>query len=340
MDSTRVSWWKKHEAVFRLLFVLLLGQLVSFSLAMLNFSASFLAELGVDAPLTQSFFTYLSLASVYGAIMLYRRHRLLVPWYYYLILGFADVQGNYLVNKAYQYSSITAVTLLDCSTIPWVIILTWIFLGTRYSLWQYVGAAICVLGLGLIFLSGALETGGGGSKPILGDFLVVAGTLFLASSNVSQEFCVKRKDLVEVISMLGVFGFSVSICEIAILERKSLESIQWSTDIIIGFAGYALSSFSFYVLVPFVLRLSGAALCNLSLLTANMWAVVIRIFFYHQQVNWLYYLCFILVVVGLVIYAKAEKDTKSSSLENENPNGDYQVLDEESAGSRDDATVA
>ncbi|GAB4856437.1 hypothetical protein Ancab_040491 [Ancistrocladus abbreviatus] len=340
-NSSRVSCWKKHESLIRILFVLLLGQLVSFSMAMMSFSSSFLAKLGVDAPLTQSFFTYLSLALVYGAIMLYRRKRLLVPWYYYLILGFADVQGNYLVNKAYQFSSITSVTLLDCWTIAWVIILTWIFLGTRYSLWQYIGAVICVLGLGLIFLSDAMGSDEGGSKPILGDLLVVAGTLFYAFSNVSEEFCVKKKDLIEVISMLGVFGLLVSICEIAVVERKSLESIQWSTDIIIGFAGYTLSSFFFYTLVPFVLKLSGATLLNLSLLTSDMWAVVIRIFFYHQQVDWLYYLCFALVVVGLIIYSKTEKDPiPLSSLVNQNPNTDYQVLNEESPGSRDDATAA
>lgn len=28
-----------------------------------------------------------------------------------------------------------------------------------------------------------------------------------------QEFCVKQKDLVEVISMLGVFGLLVSVCQ-------------------------------------------------------------------------------------------------------------------------------
>ena len=65
------------------------------------------------------------------------------------------------VIKAYQYSSITSVTLLDCWTIPWVIILTWLVLGTRYSLWQFLGAALCVVGLGLVLLSDSTESSGG-----------------------------------------------------------------------------------------------------------------------------------------------------------------------------------
>lgn len=77
---------------------------------------------------------------------------------------------------------------------------------------------------------------------------------------------------------------------------------------------------------------SGSTLFNLSLLTADMWAVVIRIFFYQQQVQvswfilsfslkfcelhpglkyafslqveWLYYVSFAVVGVGLLIYSK------------------------------------
>lgn len=307
-------------------------------LALASLSSSLIADLGVDTPLTQTFFTYLSLTLVYGSILLYRRKRLLVPWYWYALLGFVDVQGNYLVNKAYQYSSITSVTLLDCWTIAWVIILTWIFLGTRYSLWQLLGAALCVIGLGLVLLSDAGVGGGDGSKPLLGDILVIAGTVFFAVSNVSEEFCVKKKDLVEFISMLGVFGMVVSVCEISIVERKTLESVVWSRDIILAFFGYALSTFMFYSLVPPLLKMSGATLFNLSALTSDMWAVVFRIFFYNQKVDWLYFVSFALVVIGLIIYSTIEKDPASEpALDDGNQNTHYQVLNEESTASRNDA---
>ncbi|XVE75999.1 hypothetical protein DITRI_Ditri12bG0137300 [Diplodiscus trichospermus] len=209
---------------------------------------------GVDAPITQTSFAYFSLAMVYGSILLYRGQKLRIPWYWYLALGFVDVQGNYLVNKAFQFSSITSVTLLDCWTIVWAIILTYIFIGTRYSLWQLLGAALCVLGLGLVLLSDAGVGGGGGSKPLLGDALVIAGTLFFSMSNVGEEFCVKKKDRVEVVSMIGLFGMLVSGVELSIFELKSLESVTWSTDIILAFIGYTFASFMFYSITPFVLK--------------------------------------------------------------------------------------
>ncbi|KAI4356409.1 hypothetical protein L6164_000434 [Bauhinia variegata] len=305
-----IAEWVRSHATLRVLGLLLLGQVVSLTMAIESLTSSLVSDLGVYAPLSLSLFTYASLALVYGSILLYRRQKLLVPWYWYLPLGFVDVQGNYLVNKAFQYSSITSVTLLDCWTIPWVIILTWIFIGTRYSLWQLAGAALCILGLGLVFLSDAgVDGGDNGSRPLLGDVLVVAGTLFYAMSNVSEEFCVKKKDRVEVVCMIGVFGLLVSIFEVSVLELKTLESVKWTAEIVLAFVGYGLASFAFYTVAPFVLKFSGSTLFNLSLLTSDMWAVVFRIFFYRQEVDWLYFLSFAIVVIGLIIYSTTEKDS-------------------------------
>ncbi|XP_059307032.1 uncharacterized protein LOC132058591, partial [Lycium ferocissimum] len=253
--------------------------------SLMSFTSSLVANLGANTPLSLSFLSYTAIALVYGGIMIYRRQKLQVPWYWYALLGLADVQGNFLVNKAYQYSSITSVTILDCWTIAWVMILTWLFLGTRYSSWQFFGAVVCLGGLGLVLLSDAKVGGGsGGSKTLLGDIFVIIGTFFFSMSNVGEEFCVKKKDRIEVVSMIGLFGLLVTIIEIPILERKSLESVEWSPELILAFCGYAVASFMFYTIVPFLLKMSGSTLFNLSLLTSDVCAVLIRTFFYKQKI--------------------------------------------------------
>lgn len=240
------------------------------------------------------------------------------------------MQGNYLVNKAYQFSSITSVTILDCWTIVWVIILTWTFLGTKYSLWQFFGAALCVSGLCFVLLSDSGVGGSGGQNPVLGDVLVIAGTCFFALSNVGEEFCVKKVDRIEVLTMLGLFGMLVSAVEMTFFERKNIEAISWSLEVILSFAGYGVAGFMFYTLTPLVLQASGATLFNLSLLTADMWAVVIRVFLYHQKVDWLYYISFLLVGIGLVIYSKTENNLNEvPKLENGEPDQTYRLLPEE-----------
>ncbi|KAJ4834955.1 hypothetical protein Tsubulata_004092 [Turnera subulata] len=334
MDWSQMKNWFGGQAMLRTLYLLFLGQLVSFVLALASFTSSLLAKLGVDCPVTQSSLTYFSLALVYGSILLHRRQKLQISWYWYLLLGFVDVQGNYLYNQAYQYTSITSVSLLDCWTIPWVIILTWVFIRSRYSIWQLCGAAFCVLGLGVVLLSDVGVGGGGGSRPLVGDSLVVAATVFFAMSNVGEEFCVRKRDRIEVVSMIGVYGFLVTAVESSILEFKSLESISWSGEIILAAAGYALSMFMFYSLAPVVLEGSGSTMFNLSILTSDMWVVVIRIFVYRQQVDWLYYLALALVAVGLIIYSTNDKEPLPVVIPAPEDGAEYHPINDEVAPSR------
>jgi solute carrier family 35, member F1/2 len=51
------------------------------------------------------------------------------------------------VVKAYQYTSLTSVMLLDCWAIPCVILLTWLFLKTKYGLRKFIGVGICIAGI-------------------------------------------------------------------------------------------------------------------------------------------------------------------------------------------------
>jgi len=170
----------------------------------------------------------------------------------------------------------------------------------------------------------------GGSKPILGDTLVIGGTIFYAMSNVGEEFCVKNRDRVEVVAMLGIFGALISTIQLVILERKELESLDWSYSIVLLFLGFGLSMFAFYTLVPFLLKMTGATLFNLSLLTSDMWAVLIRIFFYHKAVDWLYYVAFAVVVVGLTIYSFYSDKVTTIVIENgANETIPYTQLNEE-----------
>ncbi|KAG9141357.1 hypothetical protein Leryth_001811, partial [Lithospermum erythrorhizon] len=145
--SLREFWTQRTVIGF------VLGQLLSLLITSTGFSSSELARQGINAPTSQSFLNYVLLALVYGSIMLYRRKPLKAKWYYYLILGVIDVEANFLVVKAYQYTSITSVMLLDCWTIPCVIVLTWLFLKTKYTLRKLTGVVICVAGLVLVIFS-------------------------------------------------------------------------------------------------------------------------------------------------------------------------------------------
>lgn len=321
MVSFKEFWTKKT------LLGLGLGQFLSLLITSTGFSSSELARKGINAPTSQSFFNYVLLAIVYGSLMLYRRQPLKAKWYYYLILGLIDVEGNFLVVKAYQYTSLTSVMLLDCWTIPCVMFLTWIFLKTKYRYKKITGVVVCVAGLVTVIFSD-VHAGdrGSGSNPRKGDALVIAGATLYAVSNVSEEFLVKKADRIELMAFLGLFGGIISAVQISILERKELQSIHWSAGAALPFFGYALAMFLFYSFVPILLKTNGATMLNLSLLTSDMWAVLIRIGAYHEKVDWLYFIAFAAVAVGLIIYSGGDKDDDQPCAE---------IVDEEALGNKD-----
>ncbi|XP_047308762.1 solute carrier family 35 member F1-like [Impatiens glandulifera] len=316
IETSKRFWTKKT------LLGLGLGQFLSLLITSTGFSSSELARRGIDAPTSQSFLNYVLLAIVYGSILLYRRKALKTRWYYYILLGLVDVEANFLVVKAYQYTSITSIMLLDCWTIPCVILLTWFFLKTSYKWRKFVGVAVCVAGLVMVIFSDVHATDhSGGNNPIKGDMLVIAGATLYAITNVSEEFFVKKTDRIELMAMLGLFGAIISACQVGILERNELKSIHWSTGAVIPFIGFSLAMFMFYSFVPILLKNNGSTMLNLSLLTSDMWTVLIRIFAYHQKVDWIYFIAFAAVAIGLVVYSGGDK-------EDENPGDDTNIENE------------
>ncbi|XP_073048734.1 uncharacterized protein [Primulina eburnea] len=153
----------------------------------------------------------------------------------------------------------------------------------------------------------------GGSNPLKGDLLVIAGATLYGVSNVSEEYFVKSADRVELMAFLGTFGAIISAIQISILERDELKSIQWSAGATFPFVGFSLAMFLFYSGVPVLLKISGATMLNLSLLTSDMWAVFIRMFAYKEKVDWMYYVAFAAVAVGLVVYSWGDKTDQNNA---------------------------
>ncbi|KAG2726119.1 hypothetical protein I3843_01G095500 [Carya illinoinensis] len=319
-----------------------LGQLLSFLITSTGFTSSELAKKGINAPTSQSFLNYVFLAIIYGSIVLYRKKALKAKWYYYIPLGLVDVEANFLVVKAYQYTSLTSVMLLDCWSIPSVMVLTWIFLKTKYRFRKIVGVVVCVAGLVVVIFSD-VHAGdrAGGSNPRKGDSLVIAGAILYAISNVSEEFLVKHADRVELMALLGLFGAIISAIQISILERNELKSIQWSVGAALPFVGFAVAMFLFYSLVPILLKINGSTMLNLSLLTSDMWSVLIRIFAYNEKVDWMYFVAFAAVTAGLVIYSGGDKEDQwRADVADEDAEQSKHFDEESGSGSRNQGTIA
>ena len=141
----------------RTLKIIVFGQAISFMLCGTGVTSQSLQYYySVSLPTTQSFLNYIFLSAVFLPWM-YLQGRLWTTlqtrWKQYLLLSLIDVEGNFLTVKAYQYTTLTSVQVLDCFTIITVLVLSYAVLKHRYSRAQYAFVSLCAAGMATIIIA-------------------------------------------------------------------------------------------------------------------------------------------------------------------------------------------
>ncbi|KAM4796107.1 solute carrier family 35 member F2 [Rhinophrynus dorsalis] len=311
------SVWEYVSRVGRKIFswnvlkILVLGQMLSLFICGTAVTSQYLAEeYKVDTPMLQSFINYCLLFLVYTVWLAFRKgeNGLLYivknKWWKYIFLGIADVEANYSIVKAYQFTSITSVQLLDCVGIPVLMVLSWFILRSRYRLIHYIAVVVCLLGVGTMVGADVLagREQGKASDMLIGDALVILGASLYAVSNVCEEYVVKNLTREEFLGMLGLFGTFISGLQLIIVEYNAIGNIQWDWKVGLLFAVFALCMFSLYSLMPVVMRITSATSVNLGILTADLYSLLFGLFLFGYKFSVLYILAFVVIMVGFIMY--------------------------------------
>ncbi|XP_034557666.1 solute carrier family 35 member F2-like [Notolabrus celidotus] len=264
----------------------------------------------VNTPMLQSLLNYALLLVTYTTMLICRTgdgnilQILKRRWWKYLLLGLVDVEANYAVVKAYQYTTLTSVQMLDCFVVPVLMILSRWVLKTRYRPVHYVGVCICLLGVGAMVGADLLSERDQGSTSniLLGDGLVLLSATLYAVSNVCQEYTVKNLSREEFLGMVGLFGTVISTAQMVILERNEVASIQWSWEVGLLFAAFGLCMYTLYSCMPIVMKLSSATSVNLSLLTADLFSLFCGIFLFQYKFSALYLVSLVVILIGFITF--------------------------------------
>ncbi|KAL5060215.1 hypothetical protein RYX36_031819 [Vicia faba] len=118
MNWTTMRIYLRSNPTLKVLGKLVLGQLVSSAVALMSITTSLIAEFGVDTPLTQSLFTYGSLALVYGSILIYRHQK---PLIYFRIedSGINQMVCRYsMVCQASSFTHLLPLFLREKKSVP------------------------------------------------------------------------------------------------------------------------------------------------------------------------------------------------------------------------------
>ncbi|XP_028856720.1 solute carrier family 35 member F2-like [Denticeps clupeoides] len=290
---------------------LALGQCMSAMICGTAVTSQYLAtDLHMDTPMLQSFISYSLLCLTYTAALIFRRgdgnilQILKTKWWKYFLLGLTDVEANYAVVKAYQYTTLTSIQLLDCFVIPALMVLSWFILKTRYRPTHYVAVCVCLAGVGAMvgadLLSGRNQ--GNTADILLGDALVLVSATLYAISNVCQEYTVKNLSRGEFLGMLGLFGTLISGVQLGVLEHAVVANVQWGWKPALLLAGFGLCMYGMYSCMPVVVKMTSATAANLSLLTADLFSLFFGLFLFQYSFSGLYIVSLVTILVGFVTF--------------------------------------
>ncbi|KAM9788920.1 solute carrier family 35 member F2-like [Neosynchiropus ocellatus] len=308
--KTSCSFKRYRVFTWQLLKTILLGQVLSILICGTAVSCEYLAGAGVETPMLQSFLNYALLLIVYTSMLVSREGDTNIvqivkkKWGRYLLMAVADVEANYTVVKAYQFTTLTSIQLLDCSVILVLMLLSWFFLKTRYRPVHFAAVTVCLLGVGAMVGADLLagREPGTASDVVLGDCLVLVSAVLYGVSNVGQEYTVKQLSRVEYLGMMGFFGTIISGLQLAALETSAVSRIKWDVFTSVLFASYALCMFSLYSLMPVVMKMTSATAVNLSLLTADLFSLFCGLFLFHYKFSTLYIFSFVIITVGFIMF--------------------------------------
>lgn len=329
-----------HLAAMNLFVLIVLGQWVALLVTLTGVFSQLLSLDDIHIPTTQSLLNYILLTLVFVPThILYNQvaQANLLPilldnnpvqqltshcttsktLLMYAIIALIDVEGNYLLVHAYQYTSITSIQLLDCFSIPVVILISRIFLHHIYNYKQIFGAVVSLLGLCMLITNDAYSNAASHNTThayttiLYGDMYVLIGCILYAASNCAQEKIVKTNDTIQWLAYIGVFGTMWSTLQILIFERDELMILyHMNVNIynIYYMVGFNISLYLLYLTVPVVLKHSGALFLNLSLLSADFYAIIFAVYLFHQSLNIVYFISFSIIIMGLLLYNIASID--------------------------------
>ncbi|GAA5879819.1 hypothetical protein JCM16303_004192 [Sporobolomyces ruberrimus] len=302
---------KRVKNIFsmRFLFCLLAGQALSLCITATSTLTTELGMHGWSMPTFQSFFVYFFLNLFYTTYTIYRYgfkawgRMVMTDGWKYFILAAVDVEANFLVVKAYGYTSLLSCMLLDAWATPACMIFAFFLVKARYHWTQVLGVLICIGGLGLLVASDFItDKDYPASARVKGDIFMIIGATGYGLSNALEEFFVRQRPLYEIVGQMGFWGMFINGIQGAGLEHHLFHTVTWNGTTIGCLIGYVCAMLFLYSLAPILFRLSSSPFYNLSILTSDFFGLLIGLRVFGYKPYFLYFIAFPIVLVGLVVY--------------------------------------
>ncbi|KAG8697079.1 hypothetical protein FRC08_006751 [Ceratobasidium sp. 394] len=266
----------------RFIVSLLYGQLLSVCVTSTAVLITELVKRDWILPTTQNLFLYVALFVVYTPYTIYIYgfkgwgNVILKDGWKYFAVAVCDVEGNFLVVKAYGYTNILSCMLLAAWAIPTCMLVASDHLtGTGQQL---------------------------ASSMIKGDLFMLAGATLYGISNATEAILVRKRPVHEVVGQIGMYGLILNTIQAVALEHEGIRKAKWDGAIIGLLVAFTTALFILYSVAPLLYRSASSVYYNLSLLSSDFYGLLFGLGLYHYHPYWLYFVAFTVIICGLVVY--------------------------------------
>ncbi|KAI0977973.1 hypothetical protein GJ496_004997 [Pomphorhynchus laevis] len=246
----------------------------------------------------------------------------------YAFLGFLEVEANFLAVKAYAYTSVVSVQILDSCTLPVIFVLSMILLKRRYYVIHYIALTSTIIGTSmLIYFDHSLSKanansteGSVPSKAYIGNIMMAAAASIYGLTNVLQEMILRKRPTVEYIFSLSLCTCIISSMQTFIFERSSIQSAEYDNwQFVSYFIGFILSLYGFYIMIPLQLKKHGCVVFNMNLQTSDVYTLLAGTLLFKNKFSGWYIVAWCLIVISTLMYNYKEPinkaDTSSGGIE-------------------------
>ena len=261
------------------------------------------------------------------------------PKWIYIILSILDTQANFINIYIFSFIDFRYPYIINVLSTIWTVVFTLIIIRIyKYLLNHIVGIILCIIGVFLVFLGtfgkiddfvDMFKSFNDEIKGLLLSLLV--SILYGLNSVLMEKYISNENDEIKsYCTWLGIFGFGISIIEsfipkggnefeFKILFVTKINSIDKYVIIYWILAAIILAAFT--GLSPFYIQKFSATMFNISLVFTILWSFIIDLILIKKEFNFgwliaLYFVGFVIVIVGTVIFNLKEREKKPNPVHN------------------------
>lgn len=135
------------------------------------------------------------------------------------IPGCFDVLASTMMYMALVSIDASVMQIISCTTLVWVAVFSILFLKRRYTVQQYVGMGVLILGVGIVAVGTMIVRGKGSQNSPFGVVMMILSVIFVGMVMVSEEKLFMRFSAhpLQVVGIEGATGLSIYLVLLIIL---------------------------------------------------------------------------------------------------------------------------